>query len=70
MQAGALVTVNFNNMDAGVRHNFAVYTDASAATPIFTGTIVTGPTTTTYTFTAPGTPGNLLLPVRRPPDAR
>ena len=55
--AGAQVTVTFNNMDAGVPHNFAVYTDASASTAIFTGPVVTGPTTTTYTFTAPSTPG-------------
>jgi len=55
--AGATVTVNFNNMDSGVPHNFAVYTDSSASTNIFRGQIVTGPTTTTYTFTAPSTPG-------------
>ncbi len=61
VQAGALVTVNFNNMDAGVPHNFAVYTDSSAATPIFQGATVTGPTTTTYTFTAPSTPGTYFF---------
>jgi plastocyanin len=61
VQAGALVTMNFNNMDAGVPHNFALYTDASAATPIFRGELVTGPTTTTYTFTAPSTPGTYFF---------
>ncbi len=61
VQAGALVTVNFNNMDAGVLHNVAVYTDSSAATPIFQGATVTGPTTTTYTFTAPATPGTYFF---------
>ncbi|MEN6340969.1 MAG: PQQ-binding-like beta-propeller repeat protein [Methanospirillum sp.] len=55
--AGATVTLTFNNMDAGIGHNFALYTDSSASTMLFRGTIVTGPTTTTYTFTAPSTPG-------------
>ncbi len=55
--AGATVTVNFNNMDAGIGHNFALYTDSSASTMLFRGAIMTGPTTTTYTFTAPSTPG-------------
>jgi len=48
-------------MDAGVPHNFAVYTDSSSTTPIFKGPIVTGPTTTTYTFTAPSTPGSYFF---------
>ena len=61
VQAGAQVTVNFNNMDTGVPHNFAAYTDASAATPIFVGTVFSGPGTTTYTFTAPSTPGTYFF---------
>jgi plastocyanin len=61
VRAGEEVMIAFNNMDAGVPHNFAVYTDSSASTPIFQGTIVTGPTTATYTFTAPGTPGNYFF---------
>ncbi|MEN6518119.1 MAG: PQQ-dependent sugar dehydrogenase [Methanospirillum sp.] len=60
-QAGALVTIAFNNMDSGVPHNFALYTDASASTAIFTGALVTGPATTTYTFTAPSTPGSYFF---------
>ena len=59
--AGAQVTVNFNNKDSGVPHNVAFYTDSSAATPIYKGQIVTGPTTTTYTFTAPSTPGTYFF---------
>jgi plastocyanin len=55
--AGANVTVNFNNKDDGVPHNFAVYTDSSAAEEIFVGDIITGPATTNYTFTAPSEPG-------------
>ena len=58
---GASVTINFNNMDAQTPHNFALYTDSYATTKIFQGTLVTGPTTTTYTFTAPSTPGNYFF---------
>jgi hypothetical protein len=54
--ANARVTINFNNMDSGVAHNFSVYTDPSASTTIFKGDPVTGPATTTYTFTSPPTP--------------
>lgn len=59
--AGTQVTVTFNNMDSGVPHNFAVYTDASASTPIFKGQIMNGPGTTTYTFTAPSTRGTYFF---------
>jgi plastocyanin len=59
--AGAQVTVNFDNQDSGVAHNFAVYTDASTTTQIFVGQIITGPKTITYTFTAPPTPGNYFF---------
>jgi plastocyanin len=55
------MTINFNNMDSGIQHNFAVYTDPSAATTIFKGQNVTGPGTVTYTFTAPSTPGNYFF---------
>ncbi|MDK2916162.1 MAG: hypothetical protein PWR25_719 [Euryarchaeota archaeon] len=59
--AGAEVTVNFNNMDDGTPHNFAVYTDSSAAEEIFVGDTITGPDTTTYTFTAPEEPGTYFF---------
>ena len=59
--AGAIVTVNFNNKDSGVLHNFAVYTDSNAATSIFVGQTITGPKTITYTFTAPGIPGTYFF---------
>ena len=59
--AGATVTVTFENKDAGVQHNLAVYTDASASTTIFKGALVTGPKTATYTFTAPSTPGTYFF---------
>ena len=58
--AGASVTINFNNMDAQVPHNFAVYTNSSATTKIFQGATITGGTTT-YTFTAPSTPGTYFF---------
>ncbi len=58
---GAQVTLTLNNMDSGVPHNFALYTDASAGTTIFKGQIVNGPGTVTYTFTAPSTPGTYFF---------
>jgi plastocyanin len=59
--AGATVTINFDNQDNGIPHNFSVYTDSSAATVIYQGTTVTGPKKTTYTFTAPSTPGSYFF---------
>jgi plastocyanin len=59
--AGSTVALTFVNDDAGVPHNFALYTDATTATPIFQGAIITGPLTTTYTFVAPGTPGTYFF---------
>ena len=59
--AGANVTVNFNNMDSGIPHNFAVYTNSSATEKIFVGEIITGPVTTTYNFTAPEKPGTYFF---------
>jgi plastocyanin len=56
--AGSKVTVNFDNEDSGIPHNFAVYTNSQATTPIFKGQIITGIAKTTYTFTAPTTPGD------------
>lgn len=58
---GARVTINFNNKDSGVPHNFAAYTDSSGTTAIFKGGIVTGPAETTYTFTAPSKPGTYFF---------
>ncbi len=56
--AGAHVVMTFDNQDAGIVHNFALYTDSSATKRIFAGDFVTGPKTVTYTFDAPSTPGN------------
>ena len=59
--AGVEVTINFNNMESGIQHNFAAYTNSLANDPIFVGEIITGPSTTTYSFTAPETPGNYFF---------
>lgn len=58
---GAEVMIHFDNKDNGVPHNFAVYTNSTAQDKIFSGPIITGPKTTTYTFTAPKTPGNYFF---------
>ncbi len=59
--AGANVTVDFDNEDSGIPHNFAVYDTPAAQNAIFTGQIITGPATIKYTFTAPSTPGNYFF---------
>ena len=57
---GSEVTIIFNNKDT-IGHNFAVYTDQTAKTPVFVGKIINGPATINYTFTAPTTPGSYLF---------
>ncbi len=59
--AGAEVTMVFDNQDDGIPHNVAVYMDSSAAEEIFVGETITGPETTTYTFTAPEEPGTYFF---------
>jgi plastocyanin len=61
--AGASVTVNFNNKDGGIPHNFSVYQNVSGGQtkPVFVGNIITGPSTTVYKFTAPAAPGNYFF---------
>jgi len=41
-------TIAFDNMDAGIPHNVAIYTDSSASKSLFVGELVTGPKTVTY----------------------
>jgi len=55
--AGANVTVNFENQDPSIGHNFAVYDSASMKKTIFKGEIIVGPKKITYTFVAPQAPG-------------
>jgi plastocyanin len=59
--AGANVVVHFSNMDSGVPHNFAVYQTSAAQNAIFQGQRITGVSSTTYSFTAPTTPGNYFF---------
>jgi plastocyanin len=59
--AGAAVTVNFTNEDSGIPHNFAVYETSAAQQAIFQGQIITGPSSITYHFTAPSTPGDYFF---------
>jgi plastocyanin len=53
LTAGGQATIQFDNQDQGLPHNFAIYEDESAETAIFQGDIVEGPSTTEYAFTAP-----------------
>jgi plastocyanin len=41
-------TITFENRDAGVQHNIAIYADSSLADELFGGELVTGPTTVEY----------------------
>ncbi len=58
LNSGADIKMTFKNEDAGTSHNFVLFGGPNASAPqLFRGDIVTGPTTTTYTFTAPSKPG-------------
>ncbi|MDT8357417.1 MAG: cupredoxin domain-containing protein [Methanomicrobiaceae archaeon] len=56
--ACAEVTMNFDNLDPGIPHNFALYTNSQATETLFKGEIITGAESIQYTFTAPCTPGD------------
>jgi plastocyanin len=57
VSANAAFTIAFDNQDAGIPHNVAIYTDKSATTNLFRGQTVTGPATQDYAVPAlqPGT---------------
>ena len=59
--AGANVTINFNNMDAGTPHNVAVYENKDAKKAIYVGVVITGPKSITYNFVAPTAPGTYFF---------
>jgi len=59
--AGAKVTLSFDNKDSGVPHNFALFSDQGATQVIFRGEVITGPKTTTYSFSVPPSPGTLYF---------
>jgi predicted lipoprotein with Yx(FWY)xxD motif/plastocyanin len=61
VKAGSNVTLNFNNQEGGIPHNFALYTNSSATTPIFVGQTITGPATITYNFSAPAAEGTYFF---------
>jgi plastocyanin len=58
--AGANVTINFDNQDAGIPHNVSFYQTMpnGNTTPVFIGDVIKGPSTITYHFTAPAAQGN------------
>jgi plastocyanin len=50
--AGKPFEIVFDNMDAGIPHNVAIYTDQSADTPLFVGEVFSGPDVVTYEIPA------------------
>src|SRR6185503_15914457 len=45
-------TITFENQDAGVQHNIAIFSDSSLGDELFNGELVTGPATTEYAVPA------------------
>lgn len=66
--AGQPVQLTFDNKDAGVLHNVAFYTNASATSVIYKSEITTGPNVSTFNFTAPASPGNYFFRCDVHPD--
>jgi plastocyanin len=58
--ANSPISLLFQNNDAGVPHNFSIYTDDSAKDSLFKGDIVTGVASTTYDI-KPLKPGSYLF---------
>ena len=52
LPAGGEAVIAFDNRDAGIPHNVAVYTEQGGE-PIFVGEIITGPATIEYRFPSP-----------------
>jgi plastocyanin len=48
LPAESPTTITFDNQEAGVQHNIAIYTDDSLAEELFKGELVTGPTSVPY----------------------
>jgi plastocyanin len=49
LKANTATTITFDNKDAGIPHNIAIYPSSSELTsPLFRGDIVTGPATARY----------------------
>lgn len=60
LAAGKQITMLFQNEDAGVPHNVAIYADESGQTSIFVGDIITGIDGIEYSFKAPE-PGSYIF---------
>lgn len=67
VKASRETTVRFENKDAGVLHNLAVYRAPSAREAIFKGELITGGNATSYTFEAPA-PGTYFFRCDVHPD--
>jgi plastocyanin len=52
LPAGSPSTIHFENKDAGISHNIAIYTDSSLGTNLFRGQIITGPASIDYSIPA------------------
>ncbi len=62
LTAGAKVSMSFDNKDAGLQHNFALFDGKDANSPaLFHAPLVTGPATATFAFTAPSKPGSYFF---------
>jgi len=61
--AGAAVTIDFKNQDAGIPHNFAVYEKLTGGQtrPVFVGEVINGNASIVYHFTAPLFPGDYFF---------
>jgi plastocyanin len=59
-EPGKTVVINFDNQDAGLPHNFALYTDSTLKTVIYRGEMTTGPEKKRYEFAAPA-PGTYFF---------
>ena len=66
--ASAPVTVTLDNQDAGVLHNIAFYTNASATQPIFVGEVFPGVLARDFNFRAPDSPRNYIFRCDVHPD--
>ena len=51
--ASSPITVQLDNRDADVLHNFAIYSDRSLSQKLFGGDLYTGPGSVEYAFTTP-----------------
>ena len=66
--AGSEFNIILDNLDSGVLHNIAFYTDRSTSQAIFVSELFTGPDVQESTFTAPSVPGNYFFRCDVHPD--